>query len=292
MRSEPRRLAALVGACVFGLGIGTAWAQQPTVTKSSETKAFEVIEVHGNKVVAKTADGTKEYTIPEDFRFTVGDKQISVHELKPGMKGTATITSITTSTPVTVTEVRNGTVMRASGSSVTVRTDNGIQMFTQHDANERGVTIMRAGREATIADLRAGDHLTATIVTTKPPEVVTQQQVDAMIKESPSPAAATKNAVSSAAQATEKGAAAAGSAVAAGAKATAKGVSNAASKTAAAVTGGSTSPSAPSGASGAGEAPKKTLPKTASELPLIGLVGVLSLALAAALTVRRRRIAG
>jgi LPXTG-motif cell wall-anchored protein len=290
MRSEPRRLAALVGACVFGLGIGTAWAQQPTVTKSSETKAFEVIEVHGNKVVAKTADGTKEYTIPEDFRFTVGDKQISVHELKPGMKGTATITSITTSTPVTVTEVRNGTVMRASGSSVTVRTDNGIQMFTQHDATERGVTIMRAGREATIADLRTGDQLTATIVTTKPPEVVTQQQVDAMIKESP--AAATKNAVSSAAQATEKGAAAAGSAVAAGAKATAKGVSNAASKTAAAVTGGSTSPSAPSGAGAAGEAPKKTLPKTASEVPLIGLVGVLSLALAATLTVRRRRIAG
>ena len=56
---------------------------------------------------------------------------MSVQQLKPGMKGTATITTKTTVTPVTVTEVKSGTVMQSSGSSIIVRTDEGVKMFTQ-----------------------------------------------------------------------------------------------------------------------------------------------------------------
>ena len=41
---------------------------------------------------------------------------MSVRELKPGMKGTATITTRTTVTPVTVTEVKNGTVVQCERS--------------------------------------------------------------------------------------------------------------------------------------------------------------------------------
>ena len=50
---------------------------------------------------------------------------MSVRELKAGMKGTATITTRTTVTPVTVTEVKNGTVVRAFRSN-------------HHRANRRG----------------------------------------------------------------------------------------------------------------------------------------------------------
>ena len=47
------------------------------------------------------------------FASSSTGKPLSVRELKAGMKGTATITTRTTVTPVTVTEVKNGTVVHA-----------------------------------------------------------------------------------------------------------------------------------------------------------------------------------
>ena len=58
-------------------------------------------------------EGTRELTVPDDFRFTVNGQQLSVQQLKLGMKGTATVTTRTTVTPVTVTEIKNGTVAHA-----------------------------------------------------------------------------------------------------------------------------------------------------------------------------------
>ena len=86
-------------------------AQQPTT--STETKTFEVLAVDGNLLVVRLPEGTRELTVPDDFRFTVNGQPMSVRELKPGMKGTATITTRTTVTPVTVTEVKNGTVVQS-----------------------------------------------------------------------------------------------------------------------------------------------------------------------------------
>ena len=95
------------------------WRRRQTTT---ETKKFQVIAVDGNQLVVRLPEGTRELTVPDDFRFNVDGKMLSVHELKPGMAGTATITTKTTVTPVTVTEVKNGTVMKASGSSIIVST--------------------------------------------------------------------------------------------------------------------------------------------------------------------------
>src|SRR5262245_43005919 len=102
MFADVRRAAIGVVSSLV-LGMGTAAAQQTTT--NAETRAFEVIAVDGNSLVVREAAGTKEYTVPESFRFSVDGKQISVHDLKPGMKGAATFTTVTTVTPVTVTEV-------------------------------------------------------------------------------------------------------------------------------------------------------------------------------------------
>src|SRR5690348_1764453 len=131
------RVVFTVGTLVCLCAAGAA-AQQKTST--SETKRFEVITVNGNDLVVKLPEGTREIKVPDDFRFTVDGKQLSVQELKPGMKGTATITTKTTVTPVTVTEVRNGTVMQASGSSLIVRTPDGIRMFSPGDVERRNAT--------------------------------------------------------------------------------------------------------------------------------------------------------
>ena len=76
------------------------------------------------------------------------------------MKGTATVTTRTTVTPVTVTEVKNGTVRHSMGTTIIVQTDEGYRSFTQSDIDKRGVKIMRDGKPALVSDFRHGDKLT------------------------------------------------------------------------------------------------------------------------------------
>ena len=151
---------------------------------TTETKKFQVISVDGNQLVVKLPEGTREITVPEGFHFTVDGKQLTVGELKPGMAGTATITTKTTVVPVTVTEVKNGVVMQNMGSSILVKTDGGMKMFSQGDMDKRGVKIMKDGKLVDISELRANDQLTATIVTSKPPRIMTEKQVQASLAKS------------------------------------------------------------------------------------------------------------
>ena len=236
----------LVTAAVVALTSVAALAQQST---TSETKTFEVLSVQGNQLVVSLPEGTRELTVADDFRFTVNGKQLSVRELRPGMKGTATITTRTTVTPVTVTEVKNGTVAYSAGSTIIVRTEEGVKSFTQSDVDKRGVKIMRAGKPAQVSDFRQGDKLSATIITSLPPKVLTEQEVQATLASAPASSAA------------RAGSAAGGS--------------------------GAGSASAGAGTSAAG-APARTLPKTASSRPLVELATVLALSMGLALTIRRR----
>ena len=97
------------------------------------------------------------------------------------MKGTATITTRTTVTPVTVTEVKNGTVVVRSGSTIIVRTPEGVKSFSQGEVDKRGVKIVRDGKPVQISQLREGDQLSAVIITSQPPRVVTEQEVNATL---------------------------------------------------------------------------------------------------------------
>ena len=224
-------------------------AQTSSVT---ETKKFQVIAVDGNQLVVKLPEGTRELTVPADFRFTVDGKSLSVSDLKPGMTGTANITTKTTVTPVTVTEVKNGTVTKSFGTSILVATDGGYKLFTQDDINKRGVKIMREGRPAEISEFRENDRLTATIITSKPPRVMTQKEVTATLASNAPPASRPASAA---------------------APATAAATAAAPAQTAAATTGSE---------------PRK-LPKTASPLPALGLAGLTAMLTGLGLTIRRRR---
>jgi hypothetical protein len=160
------------------LGVAHFAAAQATTT---EVKQFEVVSVDGNNLVLRGAAGTKEYTVPEGFRFTVDGREVGVSELRPGMKGSATITTTTTVKPVTVTEVRNGEVVNATGGMVIVRGPKGFHSFTQADVDNRQAKILRDGKPIQISDLRTGDRLTATIITERPPQILTDRQVKATI---------------------------------------------------------------------------------------------------------------
>src|SRR6476660_6083310 len=102
-RTTIRVVMAAMAVCFAAV---TSTAQ--TTTTSTQTKTFEVIAVNGNDLVVKLPEGTREIQVPDDFRFIVDGQQLAARDLKPGMKGTATITTKTTVTPVVVTEVKNG----------------------------------------------------------------------------------------------------------------------------------------------------------------------------------------
>ncbi len=222
--------------------VTAAVSQAQQTSTSSETKRFEILAVDGNNLVVRLPEGTRELTVPDDFRFTVNGQQLSVQELKVGMRGTATITTRTTVTPVTVTEVKNGTVFERSGGSVIVQTPEGFKMFSQGELDKRGVKIVKNGKPVQLSDLNKGDKLTATIVTAAPPRVMTQKEVNATV---PTAAATPAPAPAAAAAPAQQAPA----------------------------------PPPPTA---------KTLPKTASSTPLLGLLSVLSLAMGLGLTIRRR----
>jgi hypothetical protein len=265
-----RLMSGVVLAAAVVLLTAVASPAQQT-TSSSATKTFEVLAVEGNQLVVRLPEGTRELTVPDDFRFIIEGRPMSVHELIVGMKGTATITTQTTVTPVTVTEVKNGTVVVRSGSTIIVRTNEGVRSFTQSEVDKRGVKIFRDGKPVQLSELHEGNKLSATIITSRPPKVMTQQEVNATL-------------------ATEKAAAAA-----APPAATAPARSAPAAATAPAPTRAPAAAAAPAATSGSAAqastpAATRTLPKTASSWPLFGLVSVLSLAIGFALTIRRRLV--
>jgi hypothetical protein len=255
MSKEHRWFVAIFVVCLMGTLAGAVSAQtsQASTTTMTETKKFEILSVNGNVLVVRGPDGTREVTVPAGFKFTVDGKQLSVSELKAGMAGTATVTTTVTTRPVVVTEVRNARVMQAYGNSIVLRTqDGGFRLFTSEDAAKYKIKIVRDGKEIEFQQIRAQDNLTAIIVTEKPAEVLTEQQVNARLASmgaAPSPAAAP-------------------------------------AKPAAAAPPPPPPPPPPAPAAAA---PPKTLPKTASPLPLVGLLGGMSLAIGAALTAIRRR---
>ena len=175
------RAAWLSGVLVaFGFGLFTTGALLAQTQTTIDLRNFEVIAVEGNRLVYRDQRGTHEITVPDDFRMTVDGKKMAVKELKPGMKGTATVTNTTTITPVTVTDIKEATVVSTTETSVTVRGSDGVRRrFTQSDLDKRGIAIFKDGKPITVRQLNPGDNLTGTIVSSQPPSVVTETEVDA-----------------------------------------------------------------------------------------------------------------
>jgi hypothetical protein len=246
MRIFPKLVPALIASCLVFLA-GAAVAQET----STRTVNFEIVSVDGNTIVWKDPAGvTKEFVAPPNFTLTMDGKQLGVAELKPGMKGSAVITTTTTHKPVVVSEVRNAEVLAVSGNAIVVRQDGKPRKYTQADVERRKAKLYRSGVEVALGQFRVGDRLSATIITDGPPETVTESQVAAMVQPAAKPA-----------------------------------------PVAAAPPPPAPAPAAePAPAPEPAEAPADTLPSTASPMPLIGLLGALSLAAGFALrSIRRSR---
>ena len=114
-------LAAFSLSVILALNVN---AQVKTETKVEEGLASqtvkvetgEVVYVSGNDLIVKTDDGVLRHfpNVPDDKTVTVGGKELTIHDLKPGMK--LQRTTITTTTPRMITTVKTvtGTVWKVS----------------------------------------------------------------------------------------------------------------------------------------------------------------------------------
>lgn len=246
MRKIPKSVFTVFASCLLGFLAAAAAVAQAQATET-RTVAFEIVSVTGNTIVWKDEAGTtKEFRAPAGFKLDMDGKELGVADLKPGMKGTATVMTKTTMKPVTVTEVKNGQVIAVVGNTVIVRDQDGVaKKFTEPDIRKRGIKLYRDGKPAQLSQFRANDKLSAVFVTDGPPETVTDREMKAVVE---APAAPAPVAAAEPAPAPEMEA-----------------------------------PAAPAPA---------TLPKTGSPLPLIGLLGALSLAVGFGMTaLRRSRVA-
>ena len=122
----------------------------------------------GTSSIFRDPTGTHEITVPDDFRFTIDGKKMAVSELKPGMKGTATVT--TTTTVSAGIRHRNSRGRGAAGVGYVddgARADgNTQQVHPGRAGDKRNIEIFKDGKAVRIADLKKGDKLSAVIITT------------------------------------------------------------------------------------------------------------------------------
>ena len=226
-------------------------------TKEVQVERGEVVYVSGNELVVKTESGEiKSFTVPDSARANVDGKELSVHDLKPGMKLQRTI--VTTTTPAMVTAVRiiQGKVWHVNPPLYVI--------LTLPDNTNKGYKIpedqkfMIDGQTLTAFELKKGMNVTATVITQVPETHVTQQRKVTGTGGAPATPPLQGALLIEDPSATKKMAAATAPAAAPAAQA-------------------ATSEPAP-----------KKLPKTGSPVPLVGLMGLLSLGLSFGFRMLRR----
>ena len=88
---------ALLSAGVRAQDTSEKTIQKGPATYETETKSGTVVYVSGNELVVKGDNGVvKHFTVPDSATATVDGQQLTVHQLKPGMHLTQTITTIMT----------------------------------------------------------------------------------------------------------------------------------------------------------------------------------------------------
>jgi LPXTG-motif cell wall-anchored protein len=226
---------------------GIAAAQSVT----TDIRRGEVLWVQGNTVVVRGPAGVNRFDVDDDVRFNLDGKELSVHELKPGMTFTAVVKTTTTPVQEYATEVKQGEVINTLGSTIVVRMATGeYKKFTADDLKNIDVAIMKDGKAITASELKKGDRISATIITPLPPTSLSETELAVVLKSPPPPPPPRAVAQPPAA------------------------------------------PPAPKPVPPPPAEPKPAkLPKTGSPIPLVGLTGLVALALGASLSVRRRRAA-
>ncbi len=137
-----------------------------TASVKTEQLHGTVISVEDNHLAVKmSTGGVRGFDVPESRRFLIDGQEMTVGQLKPGTKLTATIT--TTTTPVTerTTTVGSGKVWYVSGNTVIVTLPNNEnKQYKVAESYRFNVN----GQKASVHDLRKGMIISAEKIVEEP----------------------------------------------------------------------------------------------------------------------------
>ena len=240
-------LVLLLGALCFALAISTN-AQVQTeksttvgrTTMQVQVERGEVVLVDGNDLVVKMEDGTIRHfpNVPESAKVTVDGKELGIHDLKPGMKLQRSI--ITASTPQTIT-----TVQTVTGKVWHVTPPNSVILTLEDGTNQsfkipNGQKFTVDSQQVDAFSLKKGMVVTATKIVEVPETVVSQRKhVSGTMPTPPQAPPADVPLL---------------------------------------IVKGEPTPATAAAVETAAAAPQTKLPKTASDLPLVGLLGMVFIA--------------
>jgi hypothetical protein len=257
--------------------------------------AYTVVTVlPDGSVVLRGPAGVRQYAVPAGTMFNADGKAgTSVADLKPGMKITGLESGIANwkTTNVMVHEELNAEVVAKAGNSMIIKGAKGANKYEWSQASD--ITIVKDGKVVDASSINVGDRITGMIVQkavagAQMAPVDTSAADAAARKAAADKAAADKAAADKAAAdkaAADRAAADAAARKAASDKAAADAAARAAADKAAA---DAAARAAADQAAADAAAQAATLPKTASPVPLVGLLGVLSLAAGFGLNAMRR----
>ena len=263
---------------ILTMALALLVAAAASAQTSTEIKNGTVVSVGDKSIFIKESNGTiREFDVASDFDVNVDGKPMALKDIKPGMKITATVKTVTVPVIVQTTQLKNAKVLKNAGGLLFVRESDGIHTYNI----PAGFRFDIGGAKLRLEDLQVNQHLNATIVHTAKGTSTEQELANASATDEAARAAAAKAAADKAAA--DKAAAdarAKADADAAAARAAADAKARADADAAAA--------KAAADAAAAQQAMAKSLPKTGSRVPLAGALGVLCLGLGATLTLRRK----
>jgi hypothetical protein len=244
-------------------------AEHGPASLTTTVERGEVVYVSGNDLVVKMEDGTlRDFTVPDGATANVDGKQLGLRDLKPGMKLQRTITTTTTPRVVTTVQTVKGKVFQVIPPlSVILTLEDGTNQQFTIPKNQK---FKIDGQMVDAFGLKRGMIVSATKVVESPETVVSQQRAvtGTIPPPPPAPPADVPILIAMAPPPQPRPA-----------------------QTPAARPAPAPAPvaAAPEPAPAPAPAQAAELPKTASSLPLIGLLGIVSLGLAAALRFARGR---
>jgi hypothetical protein len=239
----------LLGVCAATLALTTTAGAQTTTTELAGT----VVQAEGSQLVVRMSTGElRTFTVPAGKTALIDGRETSIGDLKPGTTLKATVTTSRTSAIERTVQTLSGKVWFAQGQTVILTLPDGTNR--QYNVKD-DVKFTVNGQPATVHDLRKGMNVTAQKITEEPTIQVAQNSRVTGI----APGAGM-----------------------AGAPPAVESPGRAASSRSASAS------SAASGSTSASSAPA-TLPKTASPLPLVGLLGLLLTAAGLGLRKLRRQ---
>lgn len=171
----PTVLIGIAGAAVMLVMNGIA-QQSPQQTKErikgQATQTKEQLQgtveyVEGNQLVVRMTDGKiREFAVPESRKFLIDGRELTVHDLKPGTKLSATVTTTTTPVIDRTTTIGTGTVWWVSGKTVVITLPDG-ENKTYEVADSYKFNV-EGNKNATVHDLKKGMKVSAERIVEEP----------------------------------------------------------------------------------------------------------------------------